>query len=61
MFKTSQLAWAGHNLLVLKRSLLPQCPREVFERVGKRASLGKVLLGDVTAYVESRIDRAENG
>ena len=40
---------------------MPQCPLEVFERVGKRASLGKVLLGDVTAYVESRIDRAENG
>ena len=40
---------------------MPQCPLEVWERVGKRPSLGKVLLGDVTAYVESRIDQAENG
>ena len=61
LFKTSQLAWAGHNLLGLRRSPLPQCPLEVWERVGKRPSLGKVLLGDVTAHVESRIDLGENG
>ena len=51
----------GRTQLIIRRSLLAQCPLEVFERVGKRPSLGKVLLGDVTAYVESRIDRAENG
>ena len=51
----------GRTQLIIRRSLLPQCPLEVFERVGKRASLGKVLLGDLTAHVESRIDLAENG
>ena len=50
----------GRTQLIIRRSLLPQCPLEVFERVGKRPSLGKVLLGDVTAHVESRIDLAEN-
>ena len=50
----------GRTQLIIRCSLLPQCPLEVFERVGKRPSLGKVLLGDVTAHVESRIDLAEN-
>ena len=36
-----------HISLVPRRSLLPRCPRKVWERAGKR---GRVSLGDVTVH-----------
>ena len=40
--------------LVPSRSLLPRCPREVWERAGEYLSVTSQLT------VESRIDRVEN-
>ena len=42
--------------LVPRRSLVPRCPREVWERAGERTRLS--VTSQLT--VESRIDRAEN-
>ena len=39
---------------------LDRCPREVWVRAGERTRSRRVSLGDVTALVESRNDRAEN-
>ena len=36
--------------LVPRRSLLPRCLREVWERAGERARSRQVSLGDVTAH-----------
>ena len=36
--------------LVPRRSLLPRCPREVWERAGERTRSRRVSLGDVTAH-----------
>ena len=45
---------SGQPSLVPRRSLLPRCPREVWERAGVYLSVTSQLT------VESRIDRAEN-
>ena len=55
-FRLNPLNWGIRNL-VPRRSLLPRCPREVWERAGERTPSQRsnqrsrrISLGDVTAH-----------